>query len=119
MQALWYLFRLPLLPIYRSFIRPHRGYGDIMYDQTYTALFHEKVKSVKYNSALAITGAIRGTSKKKLYHELGLETLEKRRWCRKLSCFFKIFRIQCPKHLFNIISASMRPYSTRNVNNIS
>ena len=28
---------------------------------------------------MAITGAIRGTSKEKLYNELGLETLEKRR----------------------------------------
>ena len=32
---------------------------------------------------LAITGAIRGTSKEKLYQELGLESLEKRRWYQK------------------------------------
>ena len=47
--------RLPLLTIYKSFITPHLGYGDIIYDQAYTASFHQKIESVQYNSALAIT----------------------------------------------------------------
>ena len=110
--------RLPILTIYKSFIRPHLDYGDIIYDQAYTALFHQKIESVQYNSALAITGAIRGTSKEKLYHELGLESLEKRRWYRKLCCFYKIFRSQSPQYLFNIIPTSVRPCNTRNANNI-
>ena len=67
---------------------------------------------------MAITGAIRGSSKEKLYDELGLETLEKRRWYRKLCCFFKIFRYKCPKYLFNIIPTSVSTYNTRNTNNI-
>ena len=58
--------RLPLLTIYKSFIRPHLDYGDVIYDQAYTASFHQKIESVQYNSVLAITGAIRGTSKEKL-----------------------------------------------------
>ena len=37
--------------------------------------FCKKIKSVQYNAALAITGAIEGTSREKLYKELGLETL--------------------------------------------
>ena len=73
-----------LLPNYKSFIRPHVDYGDIMYHQTYNASFHQKLHSIQYNEALAITGAIRGTSKEELYDELGLETLEKRRWYRLL-----------------------------------
>ena len=73
------LRRLLLRTIYKSFARPHLDYGDIIYDQAYTASFHQKIESVQYNSALAITGAIRGTSKEKLYQELGLETAEKRR----------------------------------------
>ena len=32
--------RLPLLTIYKSFIRPHLDYGDIVYDQAYIASFH-------------------------------------------------------------------------------
>ena len=79
------LLRLPsLVTIYKSFIRPHLDYGDIMYDQAHTASFHQKIESAQYNSALAITGAIRGTSKEKLYQELGLETLKERRCYRIL-----------------------------------
>ena len=110
--------RSPSLTIYKSFIRPHLDYGDIIYDQAYNASFHQKLDSIQYNAALAISSAIRGTSKKKLYGELGLETLEKRRWYRKLCCFFKIFRYKCPKHLFNIITTSVSTYNTRNTNNI-
>ena len=109
---------MPLLTIYKSFIRPPLNYGDIIYDQAYNVSFHQKLDSIQYNAALAITGAIRGTSKEKLYDELGLETLEKRRWYRKLCCFFKIFRYKCPKYLFNIIPTSVSTYNTRNTNNI-
>ena len=70
---------LPLLTIYKSFIRPHLDYSDVISDQAYTASFHQKIESVQYNSALAITGLIRGTSKEKLYHELGWESLEKKK----------------------------------------
>ena len=111
------LLSSPLLTIYRSFIRPHLNYSDIIYDQVYNASFHHKLDSFQYNAALAITGAIRGTSKEKLYDELGLETLEKRRWYRKLCCFFKIFRYKCPKYLFNIIPTFVSTYNTRNTNN--
>ena len=58
---------------------PHLDCGDIIYDQAYTASFHQNIESVQYNSALAIRDAIRGSSKEKLYHGLGLKTLEKRR----------------------------------------
>ena len=52
--------------------------------------FHQKLESIQHNSALTLTGAIRGTSTEKIYNELGLETLEKRRWYRKLCCFYKV-----------------------------
>ena len=85
------LTRAPLLPIYKSFIRPQLNYGDIIYDKTYNSSFHQNLEKIQYNSAFAITGAIRGTSKENLYHVLGLESLEKRRWYRKLCYFYKIF----------------------------
>ena len=53
----------PLLTIYKFFIRLHLGCDDIIYDQAYNALFHQKLDSIQYNAALATTGAIRGTSK--------------------------------------------------------
>ena len=112
--------RLPFLTIYKSFIGPRLDYGDIIYDQAYTVSFHQKIESVQYNSALAITGPISGESKEKFYQELGLleKSLEKRRWYRKLCCFFKIFRNESLKYLFNIIPTSVRPYNTRNADNV-
>ena len=59
--------RAPLITIYKSFIRPHLDYGDILYDQMFNNSFHEKLESIQYNAALAITGAIRGSSREKLY----------------------------------------------------
>ena len=73
-----------LVTVYKAFIRPHLDYWDIIYDQTYNESFHHKMESIQCNAALAITGAIRGTSIEKLYQELGLESLRKRRWYRKL-----------------------------------
>ena len=110
--------RLSLLAIYKSFIRRHLDYGVIIYDLAYSASFHLKIESVQYNSALAITVAIRGASKEQLYQELGLKTLEKRRWYRKQCYFFKVFRNQSPKYLFNVIPTSARPCNTGNANNI-
>ena len=48
----------------------------MIYDQTFNMLFQQKVETIQYNAALAITGAIRGSSREKLYQELGLETLQ-------------------------------------------
>ena len=74
--------RSSLLTIYKSFVRPHLDYGDVIYDQPNNSRLSDKTESVQYNAALAITGAIRGTSKDKLYQELGLESLKDRRWLR-------------------------------------
>ena len=112
------LTRPPLLTIYKSFIRPHLDYGDIIYDKAYNSSFHQNLEKIQYNSALAITGAIRGTSKEKLYQELGLESLEKRRWYRKLCYFYKIFNKQSPTYLLNVIPVSSRSYFTRYAENV-
>ena len=73
----------PLLTIYKSSTRPHLDYGNVIYDQHYNS-FHQKLEPIQYNATLAITGAIRGSSREKLYPELGLESLQQRRWFRKL-----------------------------------
>ena len=58
---------------------------------------------MQYNAVLAITGAIRVSSKKKSYQELGLESLQQRRSYRKLCYFFKLIKSKYPKYLFNNI----------------
>ena len=84
-----------------------------------TLHFTKKLDSIQYNAALAITAAIGGTSKEHVYDELGLETLEKKRWYRKLCCFFKIFRYKWPKYLFNIIPTSVSTYNKKFKNHLN
>ena len=72
--------RKSLITIYKSFIRPHLDYADIVYDWAFSESFHKNLESFQYNTAIAITGAIRGTSSKKPFQELGLESLKSRRW---------------------------------------
>ena len=83
--------RTPLVKIYRSFRRRHLDYRDVLFEQTFNNSFHgrRRLKSIQYNVGLAITGAIRGSSREKFYQELGFESLQKRPWYRKLSLFAK------------------------------
>ena len=51
--------------------------------------FLTRLQSIQYNAALAIIRAVRGTSKEKLYQELGLEYLSSRRWLKGFVCYIK------------------------------
>ena len=84
------LARHSLLTIYKSFIRLCLDFGNIVFDQPNNWAFSNKLEAVQYNAALAITGAIRGTSKTKVYQELGLESLKSQWWFRRLCYFYKI-----------------------------
>ena len=74
-----------------------------MYDKPNNETFINKIEKAQYDAALAITGTIRGTSREKLYAELGLESLKFRRWFRKLICFYKIQSTGLPKYLLQLI----------------
>ena len=50
-----------LITIYKALLRPLLDYGDITYDQPHNESVSEKLESVQYKVALAITGAIQGT----------------------------------------------------------
>ena len=77
-----------------------------------------KLKSYEYNAALAINGAVKGSSREKLYQELSLGTLLKRRWLRRFSLFYKIEKNKSPSCLFRLMSTSNRMDITRNINNL-
>ena len=61
-----YMPRDSLVTIYKSFIRPHLDYADVIFDKPSNATFSNRIELAQYNVALAITGTIRGTSKEKL-----------------------------------------------------
>ena len=126
-----YLPRNTLLNIYKSFIRPHLDYCDIIYHkpcsediamqnlpcvnaQHPNVLFTDKIESVQYNAALAITGCIRGTSKEKIYNELGIESLYNRRTFHRLFYLYKIKNNLLPAYLKNELPRpAPNPYHTR------
>ena len=88
-----------LLTIYKSFVRPHLDYGDIVYDQLNNQSFCNKVEVFQYDAALAIANAIKGTSRMKLCKELGIESLIFCQWFRHICTFYKV-KTQCaPKYL--------------------
>ena len=89
--------------VYKSIIRPHIDYGDVIYDQPNNDSFIGKIESIQYNAALAINGAIKGTSRERLYQELDLESLTKRRWYRRMCLFWKIINKSAPPHLSNLL----------------
>ena len=61
-----------------------------------------------------IAGAIQGTLRGSLYKKLRLESLQSRRWYRKVVVFYKILNGLTPKHLLDIISVSSGScYNTR------
>ena len=61
------------------------------------------IESVQYNAASAITITIRGSSREKLYQELGLESLHNRRWYRKLCFYYKIRHNDSPQYLAQLL----------------
>ena len=108
------LYRKILRKIYTTFVRPLLDYADIIYDKPCNESFKGKLEAVQYNACLAITGAIRGTSREHLYCELGLETLNDCRWSRKLFFFHKIIKGVSLSYLKKVLSfCIVQDYQTR------
>ena len=114
----YHLSRPSLITIYKSFIRSLLDYADVIYDQPYNSSVINRLESIQYNAALAITGCIRGSSRDKLYKELGLEPLHSRRWFRKLCIFYKIIYEKSPKYLYDLVPKHNQFVNLRNRNRI-
>ena len=106
--------RKSLLAIYKAFLRPLIVYGHIIYDQPQNESFCDKIEFVQYKAALAITGAIQGTSREKIYQEPGLESLKSRRWYKRLCCMYKIMTEKAPNYSINLIPKYDTTIRTRN-----
>ena len=86
--------------MYKTLVRSHFDYCDIIYHipSNYNLpplgislhSLMDKVEKIQYQAALAITGTWQGSSRIKLYEELGWETLSDRRMCNRLLQLHKI-----------------------------
>ena len=104
-----YLPHKTLNQMYKIFVRPHLDYADIIYHIPHiqnafdsSISLHplmERIEQIQYQAALAITGCWRGSSRQKLYEELGWESLSDRRWSRRLIHIYKIRNNMTPQYL--------------------
>ena len=86
----------------------------MIYDRPQNESFCNKIESVQYKAALAITGAIQGTSRDKFNQELGLESLKSRRWYKRLCCMYKIMTEKDPNYIINLMPKCDPTIKTRN-----
>ena len=108
-----YLPRPSLDQTYKLHVRSHFDYCDVIYhvppvDNPYSHehrqnLLMNRLESMQYNAALAITGEWRGTSPERIYKGLGWESLSDRRWYRRLILFFKIINGLVPDYLSSLL----------------
>ena len=75
----------------------------------------EKVEKNQYQAALAVTGTWQGSSRTKLYEELGWETLSDRRRCRRILQVHKIENGKTPSYLKDKLPTHHRPQPNRNI----
>ena len=76
----------------------------------------EKLESVQYSAARAVSGTWNGTSREKLYAELGWESVSSRRWRRHLILFCKFVNSLTPEYTSDPIPPQRQSrYSLRNV----
>ena len=103
------LRRKSLVTIYKAFLRSLIDYGEIIYDQSQTESFCDKLESVQYK---ATGSSMQGTFHNKIYQELELKSLKSKRWCKRLSYMLKIMKGEGPNYLINIVSKCVCPPST-------
>ena len=114
-----YVSRTFLEQVYKTNVRPHLEYYDIIFHQpppeghlttTKLSVLMGKIESVQIQAAYAVSGAWKGTSTTKVYEELGWEWLSQRRWYRRMSVFFKIINNLSPKYLTELITYPDPPW---------
>ena len=95
--------------MYKALVRSYLDYCNIIYH--IPPIVHhptlgislnnlmEKVDRIQYQAALAVTGAWQGSSRVKLYEELGWESLSERRMCKRVLQIHKIVDRRTPSYL--------------------
>jgi len=96
-----YVSRKVLDMAYKLYIRPHLDYGDVIYHNQRMDLMN-LIEQVQYKAALIVSGW-QGTSRERLYDELGWESLSERRWFRRMTMFYKISNGMAPSYLMERI----------------
>ena len=111
--------------MYKVFVRSHLDYCDFIYHIPHTICqsplgislntLMENIEKVQYIGALAVTGAWKGSSRSKLYDELGWESLSDRRMVRRVLQLYKISNMMTPQYLYDKLPPRKRTFLYSNV----
>ena len=104
--------------MYKTLVRSRLDYCDVInhnppiihqppLGMTLNSLM-EEVEKIQYQAALAITGAWQGSSRSKIYDELGWETLSDRRNCRRVLQIHKIINNNTISYLKDKLPANCK-----------
>ena len=102
--------------IYKLYVRPNLDYGDILYHSAelgkrtifttdVSNSLSKRIEMVQYEAARIVTGAWKGTSREKIYEDLGWESLSDRRIQRKLTLIFEIQQDNFPRYLMSTLES--------------
>ena len=108
--------------MYKALVRSHLGYCDIIYHippivnppplgMSLSSLM-ESVEKIQYQAGLAITGCWKGSSRAKLYDELGWETLSDRRLMKRILQIYKITSGKTPAYLKDKLPPTRQTFLT-------
>ena len=81
-------------------------YGDVLWDGC-TDGEGDLLEFVQYEAAKIVTGAMKGTSRRSLLHEIGWEDLKTRRSIHKLKFYFKIVNNLTPNYLRELLPSQV------------
>ena len=87
---------------YKMYVRPHLDYGDVIYHNQNSESM-DILERLQYKAGLLVTGCWQGTSKTKLYEELGWECLNERRKFHRLTTYYKIKNNLAPEYLSSLV----------------
>ena len=108
------LNRSTLSCLYKSLVRPLMEYGDVIWDNC-TEAEANLLDNIQYETARAVTGAIKGTSARGLMNELGWESPKTRRKMHKLHYIFKIIKHILPAYLVKLLPDTVNVRTTRSL----
>ena len=97
-RLMYRLDRRSLEVLYTTYVRPSLEYGDVLLSNISISQ-KESIELAQKRAGKIISGAIRGVSINIIYHELGWESLEKRRGKYIICLFHKIVNGHTPAYL--------------------
>ena len=105
------LSRIVLGKIYLTFVRPLLEYCDVVWSNC-TERESELIDNVQYKCTIIVSGAMTGTSRAKVSHELGWESLKCRRDTHKLCLFYKMVFHLVPNYLWSLLPPPVNSRTT-------